>query len=119
MSRRRPRLHNVHRAEASVGEGRLQFTMSYVKNDEGLVIKETKAVVVQMNYNNSEYGNFDDDNPLTNDTKVRLLLIEVDEKTGKHKAGTAIYTDVTLEVAKTIHLGDVMVSSILIPGREE
>lgn len=93
--------------------------MSYVKNDEGLVIKETRAVVVQMNLNNSGYGNFDDDNPLDGDTKVRLLLMEVDPKTLKHKPGATLYADITQEVAKTIHLGDMMVSSILIPGREE
>lgn len=106
------------RHDAAVGEGRTGLTTPYVKNDEGLVVKETKAKVVQMNYNNSEYGNFDDDNSLDSDTKVRILLMEVDAS-GKHKPGTSLFMDVTPATAKTIHLGDIMVSSILIPGREE
>ena len=118
MSRRNRRMLEPLR-DASVGRGKTVFTMSYVKNDEGLVVKETKAIVVQMNYNNTEYGNFDDDNAFDNDTKVRLLLIEWDEKTRKHKPGTTLYVDVTPETAKTIHLGDIMVSTVLIPGREE
>lgn len=91
----------------------------YSEEHGGLVIKESQYKITMMNLANNEWGNFDEDNELSEKTKVRLTLWEWDTTKNEVVKGTgATFADVTVEEAARLHLGDLLVVRVIVPGGE-
>lgn len=91
----------------------------YSEEQGGLVVKEAQYKITEMHFNNTDWGGFDNDRDINEKTTVRLTLWEWNAKMNALRTDSgATFADVTAEEAKRLHLGDLLVVRVVIPGSE-